>query len=165
MWRRCGATNVMIHVYRQLCLLLYPRKVTAISPFYSDWHVAIKDTCHSVILSCCNFVFWKINLIYLSAGDKDVTESILPRDIFPGRIRLIRAVNSEQHQYQYPKIFCLATHFLRDKDISGQYWGWRVSRKEHYLPRGLLSAIGIRSAHRLFFFCEEQTREWGLFHF
>ena len=128
--------------------------------------LCIKRYYHSAILSCCNmFCFLKINLIYLLASDKDVTESILPRDTFPGQIRLIRAVNSEQHQYQYPKIFCLATHFLRDKDISGQYWGWRVSRKEHYLPRGLLSAIGIRSAHRLFFFCEEQTREWRLFHF
>ena len=86
--------------------------VTAISPFYSDWHVAIKDTCHSVILSCCNFVFWKINLIYLSAGDKDVTESILPRDIFPGQIRLIRAVNSEQHQYQYPRKYFAPRHIF-----------------------------------------------------
>ena len=127
-----------------------------ILPILALWN---KRYHHSVILSCCNFIFCKINLIYLSAGDKDVTESILPRDTFPGQIRLIRAVNSEQHQYQYPKIFCPATHFLRDKDISGQYWGWRVSRKEHYLPRGLLSAIGIRSAHRLFFFCEERTSE------
>ena len=131
----------MIHVYRQICLLLYLRKVTAISPFFSNWHVAIKDTCHSVILSCCNFVFWKINLLYLSACNKDITESILPRDIFPGQIRLIRAVNSEQHQYQYPKIFCPATHFLRDKDISGQYQGWRVSRKEYYLPRAFCQLL------------------------
>ena len=140
-------------------LSIYLQVTTITSPLYPCWQDALKDTCHSVILSCCDFVFWKINLIYLSASDKDVTENILLCDTFPGQIRLIRAVNSEQHQYQYPKIFCPATHFLRDKDISGQYRGWRVSRKEHYLPRGLLSAIGIRSAHRLFFFCEEQTSE------
>ena len=65
-----------------------------------------------MILSCCNFVFWKINLIYLSAGDKDVTESILPRDTFPGQIRLIRAVNSEQHQYQYPRKYFAPRHIF-----------------------------------------------------
>ena len=63
-------------------------------------------------MSCCNFVFLKINLIYLSAGDKDITESILPRDTFPGQIRLIRAVNSEQHQYQYTQKYFASRHIF-----------------------------------------------------
>ena len=93
-------------------LSIYLQVTTITSPLYPCWQDALKDTCHSVILSCCDFVFWKINLIYLSASDKDVTENILLCDTFPGQIRLIRAVNSEQHQYQYTQKYFASRHIF-----------------------------------------------------